>query len=122
MSSPKLKLSADAIYNQSFTGNKSGYDCLQVDTLLDSVISDYETFDAFVKEQEVAKGELERMNRLLNERVTSLQVENTVLKQKLDDLAGASPNGSGDNLALLKRISALEEALFKAGIDPTSIK
>lgn len=117
----KLKLSADQIYNQSFTGAKSGYNCLQVDTLLDSVISDYEAFEEYVKEEEVARGELERMNRLLNERVTSLQVENTVLKQKLDDVSGVSSSGEG-NLSLLKRINSLETALYKAGIDPTKIK
>lgn len=123
MSNLKLKLSADQIYNQSFTGAKSGYNCLQVDTLLDSVISDYETFESYVKDQETAKAELERMNRLLNERVTSLQVENTVLKQKLDDVSGVSGKGSNeDNLTLLKRINSLETALYKAGVDPTKIK
>ena len=55
MSSLNLKLSADKIYNQNFSGAKSGYNCLQVDTLLDSVISDYEVFESYVKDQDVAK-------------------------------------------------------------------
>ena len=119
MSSLNLKLSADKIYNQNFSGAKSGYNCLQVDTLLDSVISDYEAFESYVKDQDVAK--VERINKLLNEKVTSLQVENTVLKQKLDDVKGITSSGQ-DNLSLLKRINDLETALYKAGVDPTKIK
>ena len=61
MSSLNLKLSADKIYNQNFSGAKSGYNCLQVDTLLDSVISDYEVFESYVKDQDVAKVELEKI-------------------------------------------------------------
>ncbi len=121
MSSLNLKLSADKIYNQNFSGAKSGYNCLQVDTLLDSVISDYEVFESYVKDQDVAKVELERINKLLNEKVTSLQVENTVLKQKLDDVKGITSSGQ-DNLSLLKRINDLETTLYKAGVDPTKIK
>lgn len=121
MPNPKLKLTADAIYNQSFSGAKSGYNCLQVDTLLDSIITDYETFDSFAKDQEVAIGELQRMNKILNEKITSLQVENTVMKQKLEDIKGVSSSGQG-NLELLKRINDLETALYKAGVDPTKIK
>ena len=94
---------------------------MRVDTLLDSVISDYEVFESYVKDQDVAKAELERINKLLNEKVTSLQVENTVLKQKLDDVKGITSSGQ-DNLSLLKRINDLETALYKAGVDPTKIK
>lgn len=122
MSNPNLKLSADVIYNQSFSGAKSGYNCLQVDTLLDSIITDYETFDSYVKDQEVAIAELQRMNKILNEKITSLQVENTVMKQRLDDLKDVSATGSQGNLELLKRINDLETALYKAGGDPTKIK
>lgn len=112
MSSLNLKLSADKIYNQNFSGAKSGYNCLQVDTLLDSVISDYEVFESYVKDQDVAKVELERINKLLNEKVTSLQVENTVLKQKLDDVKGITSSGQ-DNLSLLKELMILKQLFIK---------
>ncbi len=118
----KLKLSADEIYNKEFTGSKSGYDCLQVDTMLDSVIADYEAMDGYVNKTDARVAELEKYNKILNDRVTKLETDNAILQKKLSDFTGPLPETNGDNLDLLKRVSKLEEALYKLGGDPTKIK
>ena len=118
----KLKLSADEIYNKEFSGSKSGYDCLQVDTMLDSVIADYEAVAEYTQKTEAQLAELTKINRILNERLTKLETDNVVLHKKLADYTSPLPESTGDNLDLLKRISRLEEALYKLGVDPTKIR
>ena len=43
-------------------------------------------------------------------------------KQRLDGIKANDSNASYDNLELYKRISALEKALYIAGVDPTKVK
>ena len=61
----------------------------------------------------------------LNNLISELSDEQVVLLNNvLDKLKNISENDSGVNMSnidLLKKISLLEQALFKAGIDPNSI-
>lgn len=120
----KLKLSADEIFNREFAGNKAGYDCLQVDTLLDSVISDYETFTDYYDKTQIQIDELTHLNKILNERINRLETDNSVLKKKLQDMEKPIVSGEADtdNLDLLKRISKLEELVYSLGGDPSQVK
>lgn len=119
----KLILSANKIYNKEFSGNKVGYDCLQVDTLLDAVINDYETFDAYKNKMELKLEEIMRLNKILNDRITKLETDNSNLKKQIENLQVPSSNylNNQDNLELLKKISKLEEMVYSLGGDPSKI-
>jgi len=119
----KLRLNAESIYNREFTGNKVGYDCLQVDTLLDVVIDDYNTFTKFADNAKLKIEELTRFNALLSEKVANLERENHYLNKKLSDLSSVEGvNYTDENLELLKRISKLEELVHSLGGDPNKIE
>lgn len=120
----KLHLTAQQIYDNQFEGNKSGYDCLQVDTLLDAVIKDYEAFDAYYTQTEEEIAKLEANNRVLADRVTALESDKIVLQKKLNEaleqIQAQSVDGSS-NLKLLQEKNKLEEALVAHGIDPKTV-
>lgn len=116
-----LKQSADSIIDKQFDGNKVGYDALQVDSFLDQVASDYVAMEKFLNKNEKEIETLQNEISSLKEKITTLEANNAVLNEKLKDM----PEGveiSLANIDLLKRISALEQALYKLGKDPSEIK
>ncbi len=117
-----LKYDAKAILDREFAGKKPGYDPLQVDSFLDEILKDYLTFNQYHQDAENTISELTRTNKLLKERLDQIEVTNAVLNEKLKSLEGSDNSSSLGNIDLLKRISALEQALFKQGIDPNEIK
>ncbi len=117
----KLLLDSNKIYHKVFEGTKPGYDALQVDSFLDLVIKDYDAFQGYIQNSERQIEELEGKVNLLNEQLSKVEVENATLKQRLGDLS-SNDEASLSNLELLKRISLLEKALSKAGINPKTIE
>jgi DivIVA domain-containing protein len=113
----KLLLDSNKIYHKEFEGTKPGYDALQVDSFLDIVIKDYDTFSKYEKTIE----DLNRKATLLNQQLSKEEADNATLRNKLNGI-GANADASLNNLELLKRISALEKALNKAGINPNTIE
>lgn len=116
----KLKLDSNKILHKQFEGSKPGYNALQVDTFLDTVIQDYESIESYSSSCESKIAELSQLNNMLNERLSKVEAENAVMSEKLHNISD-NDNASLSNLDLLKRISALEQALYKAGINPNSI-
>lgn len=117
----KLKLDSNKIYHKEFEGTKPGYNALQVDSFLDVVIKDYETMETYVNSAEQTIDELTKMNKMLKDRLSQVEATNAVMSEKLKDISD-NDNASLSNLDLLKRISALEQALYKAGINPNSVE
>lgn len=117
----KLLLDSNKIYHKVFEGTKPGYDALQVDSFLDIVIKDYETMETYVRESNQELDELNNKVKMLNEQLTKVEAENVNLKKKMGDIA-ANSETSLSNLEHLKRISALEKALAKAGINPNTVE
>jgi DivIVA domain-containing protein len=117
----KLMLDSNKIYHKEFEGTKPGYDALQVDSFLDIVIKDYETFENYVAETDKTIEDLSNKVKLLNESISSVEAENVTLKSKLSGI-DTNQDASLNNLELLKRISALEKALSKAGINPNTVE
>ncbi|MFA6796954.1 MAG: DivIVA domain-containing protein [Bacilli bacterium] len=115
-----LKLNANKILHKQFEGTKPGYNALQVDTFLDTVIADYEYMEKYIAESEKKIDELQKLNAMLNKKLTKVEAENAVMTERFKNISD-DDNISLSNLDLLKRISALEQALFKAGIDPKNI-
>jgi len=117
---PQLKLDSNKILHKQFEGSKPGYNCLQVDAFLDSVISDYEMFDLYVKNSEEKMEKLNSLNEMLVKRLNKAEADLALANEKVKIIAD-NDNASINNLDLLKRISALETALFKLGVDPKTI-
>ena len=117
----KLKLDANKIYHKEFEGTKPGYNALQVDSFLDIVIKDYEMMDNYIASAEETIEDLTKMNKMLKDRLAQIEANNAVMNEKLKNISD-NENASLSNLDLLKRISALEQALYKAGINPNTIE
>jgi DivIVA domain-containing protein len=117
----KLLLDSNKIYHKEFEGTKPGYDALQVDSFLDIVIKDYDTFSKYVTDSEKTIEDLNSKATLLNQQLSKEEADNATLRNKLNGI-GANADASLNNLELLKRISALEKALNKAGINPNTIE
>ncbi len=116
----ELKLDSNKILHKQFEGTKPGYNALQVDSFLDTVISDYQTMEKYVNDSESKINELTNLNGLLNKRLSQSEASLAVMTEKLKNISD-NDKASLNNLDLLKRISALEQALFKLGVDPNSI-
>ena len=117
----KLKLDTNKIYHKEFEGTKPGYNALQVDSFLDIVIKDYEMMDNYIASAEETIEDLTKMNKMLKDRLAQIEANNAVMNEKLKNISD-NENASLSNLDLLKRISALEQALYKAGINPNTIE
>ncbi len=117
----KLMLDSNKIYHKIFEGTKPGYDALQVDSFLDIVIKDYESMEQYIADNDAEMEELKNKVKMVNTQLAKVEAENATLKEKLGDIS-ENDDASLNNLELLKRISKLEEALSKAGINPNTIE
>ncbi len=116
----KLKLDSSRILHKEFTGNKPGYDALQVDTFLDIVIEDYKKMENYLSTAAREKEELLNQEKRLRKENEQLRLENNTLNARLKGIS-TSGDASLSNLEYIKRIAALEKALSKAGINPNDI-
>ena len=114
-------LDSNKIYHKIFEGTKPGYDALQVDSFLDIVIKDYESMEQYIADNDAEMEELKNKVKMVNTQLAKVEAENATLKEKLGDIS-ENDDASLNNLELLKRISKLEEALSKAGINPNTIE
>ncbi len=115
-----LKLDSNKILHKQFEGSKPGYNSLQVDSFLDTVISDYEAFETYYNAAEQKIEELTNLNSILNKRLSKSEAELALISEKFKNI-GDNENATLNNLDLLKRISALEKALYNHGVDPNTI-
>lgn len=117
----KLKLNADIILDHEFTANKAGYDALEVDSFLDEIVTDYLAISQYSSKVEKEIADLKSHNALMKEKLEKLESENAILNEKFKSVEN-NDSASLANLDLLKRISLLEQALYKLGKDPSEIK
>ncbi len=117
----KLLLDSNKVYHKEFVGTKPGYDALQVDSFLDIVIKDYESFETYQSECEKEISQLNQKLEVLNKQLSDVEIENVKLKNKVSGI-DSNTEPSLNNLELLKRISKLEKALSRAGINPNTIE
>lgn len=117
----KLELTAQQIIDIEFKAYKAGYDPLAVDKLLDKIASDYFLMQDYIASTQKEIKELRTTNKVFKEKINSLEVQNEVYKEKLGNISEDDSVSYG-NLDLIKRINSLENALHKAGVDPTLIK
>jgi|APMed6443717190_1056831.scaffolds.fasta_scaffold64327_1 DivIVA domain-containing protein len=98
------KLSAEQIFKKEFNIEFKGYSILEVDTMLDEVISDYQTFQNQLSAQ---------MNM-----IDQLQRSNSNLQNKLIELQGRLEAAQSETPViqqtdLLKRLAKLEQEVYK---------
>ena len=117
----KLILDANKIYHKEFEGTKPGYDALQVDSFLDLVIKDYETIAKYQEEIKKEISDLESKIKLLSDKLAKEELRSASLKNQISGITSTT-DVSVDNLTYIKRISALEKALAKVGINPNSVE
>ena len=116
----KLNFTSISLLELEFTPNVRGYDATQVDMTLDQIIEDLKYYEDFkLKASEYIK-DLETEVGKLRTKVRDNEVELARLKGRLGSIQD-SPQVSLENVNLLKRISKLEEALYKKGVDPSKI-
>jgi DivIVA domain-containing protein len=102
----KIELSAQDILDKEFKVDARGYRPLEVDNFLDTVISDYTTFNAIIKRQE-------REIKALTEDNIKLKQEYHKLRSRLDAASDNASLNSVNNVDLLRRISQLEKIVFE---------
>ena len=96
----------EKIVNQEFSIDFQGYNPEQVDTMLDNVIKDYQTYDKMISDLKEKIGDLERTNASL--RAKLIEVEGKAKAQ-----ADADPMQLGaSQIDILKRLSRLEKQVF----------
>ena len=115
------KLSPSKIVDKEFTPKKHGYDALEVDKFLDEIVDDYILLEQYVTRLEKEHEDLMKTAKLYKSRLDQAEIQNEIMKEKLGDITH-NKDVSLSNLDLLKRISALEQALYKLGVDPSTIK
>ena len=117
----QTKLSPSKIVDKEFSPKKHGYDALEVDKFLDEVVDDYILMQQHIAKLEKDYEDIVKTAKLYKNRLDQAEVQNEVMKEKLGDISN-NKDASLSNIDLLKKISALEQALYKLGVDPSTIK
>ncbi len=101
-----INLTPEEIVNKEFRIDTRGYRLKEVDQFLDEIIVDYQTFNKIILDLQKEKDEQTEIILNLKQEIRDLKttVEITKASNK-DDI-------SGSNLDILKRLSALEKAVY----------
>ncbi len=109
----KLNLSPEEIVNKKFGVDFKGYDPNEVDHMLDLMIEDYQTYQEMVDTLNEKVSQLEKTNAALRSRVVELEgIQHAQEKDENPMAAGAN------NVDILKRLSKLENEVFKQNGNP----
>lgn len=120
MEDNSISLNATKILNKTFKPNGNGYDPDEVDEFLDKIIMDYRAFEKYYLESKKYIVELETNWRKEKEKISTLEVENARMKERLSGIKDSSAVNS-TNIDLLNRITKLENELYKRGVNPNNI-
>lgn len=106
----KLNLSAKDILQKEFKSKVRGYDPVEVDEFLDTIIKDYETYN-----QELLA--LKEENHRLVNKVDQLTQSQATLSRMKQDVPNPT---SVTNFDILKRLSNLEKEVFGKKLEEAS--
>lgn len=115
-----LNYSSKSLLDVKFDPNHKGYDALEVDKVLDQIIDDYHFYEKFYHDSKGYIQKLESDIKTLNEKIHTQEMEVASVKNKYSGLKPGQ-NVDDSNINYLKRISKLEEALYRKGVDPSKI-
>ena len=115
-----MNYNSKTLLDVKFSKNVKGYDAYEVDKTLDDVIEDYAHYE---KQSELDKKTINELKEEIG-RLNKTLRENEIELKKLENTVKAIPDEPGvskQNIAYLRRISLLENALYKKGVDPKKI-
>ena len=115
-----MNYNSKTLLDVKFDKNVKGYDALQVDETLDQVIEDYSLYEKQSALDKNAIQKLEKENSELKERIRNNEIEIKRLSNLVDSIPN-SPDVNRSNIEYLRRISKLENALYKRGVDPNKL-
>ncbi len=116
-----LNYSSKSLLDVKFEPTQKGYDALEVDQVLDRLIDDLKFYEQYYNDSRNYIRKLESEIKDLNDKIHEQEMEVAKVKNKY---SGIKPGQvvTENNVDYLKRISKLEEALYKKGVDPESIR
>ena len=120
MEENSFNLNETKILNKVFSANVKGYDPDEVDSFLDEIIVDYQSFDRYYADSKKYIVQLETANRRLKEENQRIEQERAMLKKRFEGLK-ESDNPSKANIDYITRIRKLENELYKFGVNPRDI-
>ncbi len=116
-----IKLSSQDILKKQFRSKVKGYDPDEVDSYLDQVISDYETFQSIIEDLYGQIGKLQRelmeakANHPQAKQNESDQVRTYTPKKRTPSTNNLATDDQGEistNVAIIQRISTLERKVY----------
>lgn len=123
-----IKLSSDQILKKQFRSKVKGYDPDEVDSYLDQVISDYETFQTIIEDLYGQIGKLQRQLMEAKEQAKKMPQVHEATSEPQEQVRTYTPtsarsttaNTSSDNdegeistnMAIIQRISTLERKVY----------
>ncbi len=117
----KVNFSSKSLLDTKFTKNVRGYNALEVDMALDKVIQDLKYYEITLTDFTKTIENLSLKCKNLEKSIKEKEMEIARLQSKIPTLDN-DKNVSRENFNLLKRIDALEKALYLKGVDPSKIK
>ena len=116
-----LNYSSKSLLNVKFEPNVKGYDPFEVDQVLDKLINDLEFYEKYYSDSYNYIRTLETEVQNLKNKIRDMEMEVASIKNKYSGIKPGQEVNEG-NINYIKRISKLEEALYKKGVDPDDIK
>lgn len=124
-----IKLSSDDILKKQFRVKVKGYDSEEVDSYLDQIISDYDTFESIVEDLYGQIGKLQRelmdakkqsataineADSTAEEGVKTYKLTRQQVAQNIPNHADESDSEQAEstNMAIIQRISTLERKVY----------
>ena len=101
-----INLTPEEILNKEFRIDTRGYRLKEVDQFLDEIIADYQTFNKIILDLQKEKDDQTEIILNLKQEIRDLKTTVEISRSSnKDDI-------SGSNLDILKRLSALEKAVY----------
>ena len=101
-----INLTPEDILNKEFRIDTRGYRLKEVDQFLDEIIADYQTFNKIILDLQKEKDDQTEIILNLKQEIRDLKTTVEISRSaNKDDI-------SGSNLDILKRLSALEKAVY----------
>ena len=101
-----INLTPEEILNKEFRIDTRGYRLKEVDQFLDEIIADYQTFNKIILDLQKEKDDQTEIILNLKQEIRDLKTTAEISR------AASKDDISGTNLDILKRLSALEKAVY----------
>ena len=112
----KLNFDEKSLLNIKFSPDQKGYNPLEVDQVLDRIISDYQAMSNQINELTNLNAKQQSKLAEIKGQLDRANFELASLKKKYNDLKKTS-SVTGDNYELVNKVAAYERVLHRKGIN-----